>query len=149
MSKKSLEHQGKAKAHAVLVTMRMVVIVHTAYILNLEEAEDAANTQRYFPIGNLRIHHVRVFGEIHQDRTAGIAFKTGIILVGQSTSQHLGTDILAPAQFLDQRDAVENLALHIPVHVNADETVVQELHTGQQIKRLLLTEVRHIGSRHT
>ena len=38
-----LEHQGKAKAYAVLRTEASVVIIHTAHILHLEETEDATD----------------------------------------------------------------------------------------------------------
>jgi hypothetical protein len=43
MVKPKLEHHGETETYAVLWTEAVVVVVHAAHILHLEEAEDTAD----------------------------------------------------------------------------------------------------------
>lgn len=139
-----LEHHREAEADAVLGTATGVV-VHAADVLNLEEAEDAADTGRDFPVGNAGVHDEAIVGEIHEDVAAGIFGQIGVVLVGESAPQHLDTDVFAQTGFLDEWDAIEDFTLHIPVEVDAPEAVVEEFHVGNEVERLFATEIGHVG----
>ena len=142
------EHHGESETDAVFGAVGGGVVVHAADILNLEETQDATHARGDFPIGHAGIHDARVVGERHEHAAAGILREEGVVLVGESAPQHLDAEVFAQAGFLDEGDAVEDLALHVPVEVDTPETVVEELHIGNLIEHLLTAEVRQVGSRH-
>ena len=74
----------------------LVVIVETAYILNMYEFEDVMDTYRELVIWFLVVHNMATLWEQHEDVTLRILFEERVVLVAQSSPQATESDILAP-----------------------------------------------------
>ena len=74
----------------------LVVIVETAYILNMYEFEDVMDTYRELVIWFLAVHNMATLGEQHEDVTLRILFEERVVLVAQASPQAAESDILAP-----------------------------------------------------
>ena len=59
----------------------LVVIVETAYILNMYEFEDVMDTYRELVIWFLVVHNMATLGEQHEDVTLRILFEERVVLV--------------------------------------------------------------------
>ena len=101
------------EAHSVLVGV-LVMIVETADVLHVDELEDVVDADRKLVVGLLGVHHMTTLGEEHEDVTPGVLVKERVVLVAQSSPQTTETDILAPLEFLQERYAVEYLAVEVP-----------------------------------
>ena len=127
---------------------RQIVMVHTPDIFHLEEFKDIVHAQRQLPIGMMRIDDIAAVREIHQQGTAGILSQQGIILIRQATPKASHRDPLAPLQFTQQGDAVEDLAIHIPVQIHTGKPVRGELHVVDGLEGIVLQEIGQICLRH-
>ena len=125
-----------------------MVIVETAHIFYMKNLENVVHAGHCLEVRAAGIHHIGAFGKIHQQRTAGILCQGGIVLRGERSPQTFHADEFAPLQFSKQRNAVENLPVHIPAQVETGVTVVEEFHVVHQAERTLLFDVREIGGRH-
>ena len=76
--------------------------------------EDVVDAEDDFCVWPMRIHHVATIREVHEPAVTLVLFQKGIVLVRQRSPKHAEADVLAPMKFLDQRYAVENLAVHVP-----------------------------------
>ena len=103
------------------------------------------NASYHLYIGALGVHHVTTLGESHQLYRTGIGLVVGIVLVGQLAPQAFHAEILAPLEFLEQRDAVEYLSVEVPRHVKRGIAVVEELHVVDEVESLVLYDIREIG----
>ena len=94
-----------------------LVIVQAAHILHMDELEDVVNAQRHFHVRPLGVDDIRALGEVHQQRRTSVLFKEGVVLVRQVTPEDAEPDKLAPLEFLQQRDAVQDLTIQVPPDV--------------------------------
>ena len=76
-----------------------------------------------------------------------IGRKEGVVLVGEPSYHALHAEYLPKLQFPDKRYAVENLAIGIPLDVEHQEAVVEELHVVHQRKSSLVEDIRQVGWR--
>ena len=85
------------------------------YIFNVQQLENVVDTYTSFDIRHLRVHHET--GEFtvacRETEEVGVAALEWIVLVGQCPPQCADTEHFSPFQILDQRDAVEQLSVHV------------------------------------
>ena len=84
-------------------------------------------------------------GEVHESVAAVVLLQEGIVLVAELAPEHAETDDLAPVELLEQRYAVEQSAVEVPLDHGRGETVVQELHVVDKAEGLGLDDVRQVG----
>ena len=126
----------------------LVVIVETADVLYMDELEDVVDADRELVVGLLRIHDTTALGEEHEDVAIGVLLEEGVVLVGQSAPQAAESNILAPLEFLQERYAVEDLAVEIPRDIERGKTVVEELHVVDELEGLVLDDIAEVGLGH-
>ena len=112
-----LECGADHEADAVFVGGGKLVVVQTAYVLHMDEFEDVVDTQRQFHVGALGIDDVRALREVHEQRRAGILLEEGVVLVGELAPEDAEADILTPLEFLQQRNAIEELTIEVPANI--------------------------------
>ena len=142
-----LECHAHHEADAVLVGV-LVVIVETADILYMDELEDVVDADGKLVIGLLAVHHMTALGEHHEDVALGVLLEEGVVLVGQTAPQAAESDVLAPLEFLQERYAVEDLAVEIPRDIERGKTVVEELHVVDELEGLVLDDIAEVGLGH-
>ena len=142
-----LECHAHHEADAVLVGV-LVVIVETADILYMDELEDVVDADGKLVIGLLAVHHMTALGEQHEDVALGVLREERVVLVGQSSPQATESDVLAPLELLQQRYAVEDLAVEIPREIERGKTVVAELHVVDELEGLGLDDIAEVGLGH-
>ena len=91
-----LERHSEGKSDALLIAGRQFEIVHTAYILHVENLEDIMNAGNELDVRLVFIHEVTAFREYHEHIASCILFEVWIILVGQGAPKRLYADILTP-----------------------------------------------------
>ena len=83
----------------------------------LQELEDVADADRELHVGG-----------VAHDETGGLSvagweaeqfvvsrINVWVVLIGQMSVNHLKSEVLAPLELFEKRDAVENLSIEIPV----------------------------------
>ena len=114
----------------------------------MQQLEDVVDAYAGFHVGRL-VHdvaggHALARGE---EEEVGIAALVGVVLVRQRAPQSADAEHLAPFQLLDEREAVEQLSVHVVAQVEGGVAVVQELHVVDEVERLVVLrdvgEVRH------
>ena len=98
----------------MLVGRRQLEIVQSPHILHVQDLEDVVHTGCQFEIGAMLVHDEGAFGEHHERRVLAVLLEEGVVLVGERSPEHLHTKVFAPLEFLQQGDAVEDLAVHVP-----------------------------------
>ena len=93
---------------------RQFKVVQATHIFHMDQFEDVMDAEGDFPVRLLRVDHIRTFGEIHQDGITSVLLQRRIILVREIAPQAAYANPLAPFQFADERDAVEDLAVQVP-----------------------------------
>ena len=68
-------------------------------------------------VRTIRIDDIAALGEVHEHRTARILVEMGVVLLRQFAPQDTEAKPLAPLEFADERDAVENLSVQVPVEL--------------------------------
>ena len=91
-----LERHSEGKSDALLIAGRQFEIVHTAYILHVENLEDIMYAGNELDVRLVFIHEVTAFREYHEHIASCILFEVWIILVGQGAPKRLYADILTP-----------------------------------------------------
>ena len=81
----------------------------------MEEFENVVYAYRYLPVRTALIHHMTTLGEHHQDIARLVLCQEWIVFIRQASPQHLGADKLAPFQTLEERYAVKQFAVKVPV----------------------------------
>ena len=114
----------------------------------MKNVEDVVHASANLHIRFVLVHDVTTFGELHEHATTLVGCKIGIVLVGQRTPQDLHANELTPLQFLDERNAVEQFAVHVPRHFERSIAVVEELHVVDEVERLVFKDVGKVGHRH-
>lgn len=89
-------------------------VVQTAHILHMYDLEDVVDTGHNLDIGFVGVHEMTTVGEVHQFVAASILRQIRVVLVGKVTPEGVHGNIFAPLQFLDEGDAVEELAVQVP-----------------------------------
>ncbi len=142
------ERHAEHEADAVLVGCGQFVVVQSAHVLHVENLEDVVNAGHDFHIGLFRVHDVAASGEVHQQGRALVLLEEGVVLVGEVAPEGLHADVLAPLQLLEQGNAVEDLTVEVPRHVERCEAVVEELHVVDEVEGLVLYNIREVGGGH-
>ena len=106
------------------------------------------HTNRHFPVRCLLVHYACAVGELEEGVVCTVALQERIVLVGQRAPHSLYGDIFAPLQFLDERYAVEQFAVHVPCHRSEGIAVCEELHVFHHRERALPFEERDVDGRH-
>ena len=89
----------------------MVVIVEAANIINSEELEDVVHAGYNLPVWRLA-KGIGVGRELEELLIIEVLAR--VVLAGQIAPNTLDGYIFTPLQLLDERNAVEQLAVHIP-----------------------------------
>ena len=115
----------------------MIQVVDTAHIIDSEELEDVVHTGYHLPIWRVA-KGIGVVRELEDHIIRCILHR--IVLVGELSPDSLHGYILAPLQLLDERNAVEKLAVHIPGYRPEELAVAQELPVFHHTDGCLLLE---------
>ena len=134
------------------------MIVEAVDVLQTHNLEHVVDARHNLHIRFVRIHHTsHIFeavivrertGKIKQILVACVLGKIGVVSVSQGSPQHIATNILAPLQFAQQGDAVEELSIKVPIKNGRGVTVVQEFHVTDESERTRVYDVAQIGCRH-
>ena len=145
-------------ANAPFVYARRVGVGEAAHVFNVEEFEDVVDAGydldvRFFIIHGVRGVGVRavgveVSGEVEEAAVSGVALEEGVVFLRERAPQHVAGDVLAPFQFFEQGDAVEDFAVHVPRKHQRGVAVVEKLHVVDKFKHVVLLDVREVGGRH-
>ena len=124
----------------------------------MENLEDVVNACNDFDVWFLLVHHrgevvkrpvgVEVAGEIEEARVVGVFGEERIVFAGERAPQHVAADVFTPFQLLDERNAVEDLAVHVPRDHKRGIAVVEKLHIVDEVERIVLHDEREVGRRH-
>ena len=113
------------------------------YIFNVQQLENVVDTYASLDIRHFGVHHEA--GELavacREAEEIGIAALEWIVLVGQCSPQGADTEHFSPFQILDQRNAVEQLSVHVIRKGHGCITVVQELHIVDQGECFTLSDI--------
>ena len=90
---------------------------------------------------------MRVFRELKQPSVSLVLLQIWIVLVGKMAPHALDGKPLAPLEFLDERNAVEQLAVHIPRECPEHLAVVEKFPVFHQTDCCLLLKVREVDRR--
>ena len=89
----------------------MVIIVEAANIIDSEELEDVVHAGNKLPVWRLA-KGIGVGRELEEFLIIDVLAR--VVLAGQIAPNTLDGYIFTPLQLLDERNAVEQLAVHIP-----------------------------------
>ena len=151
----SLELEVEGESDTILVELVAsrhsghVGVVEAAHVLDGEHLEDVADAD-----GEL---HVRLVthdegglvtvagGETEEVVVA--CLDEGVVLVGKVPEEHLEADVLTQLQLFEERNAVEDFSVEVPVDEQGDVAVVEELHVAEHVERpaVELHEVGEVG----
>ena len=130
----------------IIVHVVAIKIGESSHILYREELEDVVHTCHALPVRCI-IHHMRVLRELKQPSVSLVLLQIWIVLVGKMAPHALDGKPLAPLEFLDERNAVEQLAVHIPRECPEHLAVVEEFPVFHQTDCCLLLKVREVDRR--
>ena len=128
----------------MLLCIRVLQIIQTAYIFDMQYLKYIINAGADFHIRLLRVHDkARRFSVTHGEpeklAVSGVLIR--IVPVGQLPPKGTETENLSPFKFLQQRYVVEQFTVHIISQGERGVTVVQELHVIDQVECFLLGDV--------
>ena len=92
----------------------MLEVVEAAHIVHAEDLQDVANADRHLHVRLMPIDGVGTLGELIKHVVGSILQR--IVLVGQLAPNTAESDVLTQFQLLEERNTVEDLAVHIPRH---------------------------------
>lgn len=114
----------------------------------MDNLEDVVNAEGEFPIGLLGVDDIGALWEIHEEGTALVLCQEGIVLVAETAPQATQSNPLAPLETLEQGDAVEELATHVPIELQGGIAVCRELHIVDGFEGIVLKDIGEIGLGH-
>ena len=71
-----------------------------------------------------------------------------VVLAGQIAPHRLHREVFAPLEFLQEWQAVEQLAIHVPRRTDKQLAVGEKFHIVHQIESHLVVHESHIGGWH-
>ena len=123
----------------------------------MQQFEDIVNAGNKFYIRTTSLHELRVVSEaailvvmpweIEQAPVISILWQEGIVLVGQMAEEEVAANILTPLEVLEQRNAVEELAIEIPRQHDRCITVGDELHIVDELVGIVFHHIAEVGHR--
>ena len=124
------------------------VVVETAHILHMNEFEDVMHAQGELHVGLLGVEEVAALGQVHEDGTARILLEIGVVLIAELAPEHTEAYPLTPLELADERDAVEELTVEVPVELGREEAVCGELHVVDGLEGVVLYDIGEVGLGH-
>ena len=79
--------------------------------------------------------------------TVLVLLKIRIVLVRQLSPKGVDAKVLTPLETADEGNAVENLAVEVPLAHEGDVAVVEELHVLDEVEHVVLADVARVGPR--
>ena len=152
----SSERHAEGGAQAPLLGAG-IVVVHAMDILDMDELEDVVDAHDEFDVGFVALHDVgeivvlsvlELSGEVHEQGVALVLGQEGVVLVREGAPEGVDADVFAPLEFLDEGDAVEELAVHVPRDHGRGVAVVEELHVVDEVEGVVLEDVGEVGRGH-
>ena len=116
----------------------------------MNKFEDVVDTESGFYVGNSRIHGIAgglectILEFSWEDEyivAVAVLFQIRIVLICEASPEHIHPDVFADLQTIDERNAVENLAVQVPVEHQLRISVVEELHVVDEVIHIVLINV--------
>ena len=152
------EHHAHGDADALTVGVGIVEVGEAAHVLHIEKFEDVADAQTKFDVRSGGVHRygVALIGDgavgtcdevAREVEKAGVGVAAGsrIVLVAELSPKEVETDGFAPLEATKQGDAVEDLAVQVPLDHGLRVTVVEKLEGRDEHESVVHDEVGLVG----
>ena len=119
------------EADAPAVRVGIMKVGDAADVVDFDEFEDVVDAD----------------APLHVGGGVGIVEGGGVVLVGELSPEHVDAKTLAPLEFVEERNAVEEPSVEVPLGEESGIAVVEELEVGDEIESVVLDDVGGIGGR--
>ena len=148
------EGHSHLETDAPSVGVGIVPIGDAPHVVNLDEFEDVVDADAPFDVWCAFVHAdcvllvtaicLEVSREV-EEVWVRVVEGGGVVLVGQLSPKHIDSHALAPFEFLEQGDAVEQPSVQIPIGKERGVAVVEKFEVGDEIEGVVLDDVGGIG----
>ena len=144
------------EADAPAVRVGIMKVGDAADVVDFDEFEDVVDADAPLHVGGVLIHAdgVLLVGPVGKEMAweieefwVGIVEGGGVVLVGELSPKHVDAKTLAPLEFVEERNAVEEPSVEVPLGEESGIAVVEELEVGDEIESVVLDDVGGIGGR--
>ena len=124
----------------------------------MEHLEDVVHAGHHLHVGAVGIHGARevvegavgteLAGQVEEAAVGGVPPEQGVVFVGEGAPEGVHTEKLAPFEFAEQGNAVEELSVEVPREHDRGIAVVEELHVVDEAEVAFFLYIGEVGGGH-
>ena len=144
------EGHADFETDAPAVRVGIMKVGDAADVVDFDEFEDVVDADAPLHVGGVLIHAdgVLLVGSVGKEMSweieefwVGIVEGGGVVLVGELSPEHVDAKTLAPLEFVEERNAVEEPSVEVPLGEESGIAVVEELEVGDEREGVVLTNI--------